>query len=355
MNHTPTDDKRLHTFAGVLIGTAVDDSLGLPAEGMSRGRIQRHWRGVAASVCLGTRDGERRHGAHVVCRPGAFDSSRRCRRLSAVSRLEAPSLVARFASGHWPCNLEGHPSAVGGVFAESKWGLVRREWTGNAQRDHRCLFADDPDKRRAFASAATRLTHTDPKAETAALAVAEVVAWAANHGPPTLELLTQLRGLGQDEEWQTIFQKLVTALDSGRSVEELADVLGLQNNVTGYAYHSVPIALYAFLLHSGDFRMALDAALDCGGDTDTVGAIVGALAGAQVGKQGIPADLIAGIWEWLRSVALLEHVAARLAQQKDIGQPLGPVQYFWLVLILRNLAFLIVVLLHGFRRLTPPY
>jgi ADP-ribosyl-[dinitrogen reductase] hydrolase len=29
-------------------------------------------------------------------------------------------------------------------------------------------FADDVDKRRAFVSAATRLTHTDPKAETAA-------------------------------------------------------------------------------------------------------------------------------------------------------------------------------------------
>ena len=39
-------------------------------------------------------------------------------------------------------------------------------------------FADDPGMRRAFVSAATRLTHTDPKAGTAALAVAEFTAWA---------------------------------------------------------------------------------------------------------------------------------------------------------------------------------
>ena len=32
-------------FAGVLLGTAVGDSLGLPAEGLSRQTIQRRWRG----------------------------------------------------------------------------------------------------------------------------------------------------------------------------------------------------------------------------------------------------------------------------------------------------------------------
>ena len=32
-------------FAGLLLGTAVGDTLGLPAEGMSRGRILRMWKG----------------------------------------------------------------------------------------------------------------------------------------------------------------------------------------------------------------------------------------------------------------------------------------------------------------------
>ncbi len=31
-------------FAGLLLGTAVGDALGLPAEGVSRGRINRLWR-----------------------------------------------------------------------------------------------------------------------------------------------------------------------------------------------------------------------------------------------------------------------------------------------------------------------
>ena len=95
--------------------------------------------------------------------------------------------------------------------------------------------------------------------------------------------------------------------------------------------------------------------MDCGGDTDTVGAIVGALAGGTVGAGCIPEDWIAGIIDWPRSIGLLRKVASRLVQQKRDGQPLGPVRYFWPAVLPRNLLFLIVVLLHGFRRLAPPY
>ena len=45
MSHS-AHDKRLNALVGVLIGTAVGDSLGLPAEGMSRQRIRARWGGV---------------------------------------------------------------------------------------------------------------------------------------------------------------------------------------------------------------------------------------------------------------------------------------------------------------------
>src|SRR5882672_9925214 len=38
-------DQRRNAFSGVLLGTAVGDALGLPAEGMSRLRIRARWRG----------------------------------------------------------------------------------------------------------------------------------------------------------------------------------------------------------------------------------------------------------------------------------------------------------------------
>ena len=40
----PTPDLQ-DRFDGVLLGTAVGDALGLPAERISRGRIQRMWHG----------------------------------------------------------------------------------------------------------------------------------------------------------------------------------------------------------------------------------------------------------------------------------------------------------------------
>jgi ADP-ribosyl-[dinitrogen reductase] hydrolase len=216
-------------------------------------------------------------------------------------------------------------------------------------------FAADLGKRHAFVSASTRLTHTDPKAETAALAVAEAAAWAVNQNEPIEQWLTHLSGLSSDEEWIRICEKLADALASAKSVEEFANSLGLQKGVTGYAYHSVPVALYALLRHHNDFCKGLESALDCAGDTDTVGAIVGALLGARLGRQGIPPNLIVGICEWPRPVSFMERVALRLAKQQSALKPLGPARYFWPGLIPRNVLFLCVVLAHGFRRLVPPY
>src|SRR5262249_1108105 len=125
--------------------------------------------------------------------------------------------------------------------------------------------------------------------------------------------------------------------------------------VTGYSLHVVPVALYAWLRHNGDFRLAVTAALDCGGDTDTCGAIVGALCGAVKGPKAIPSDWIKHLFEWPRSAAFIREIAQRLAQQQQSNEPVGEAPLFWPGLVIRNLLFLLIVLVHGFRRLFPPY
>jgi hypothetical protein len=162
-------------------------------------------------------------------------------------------------------------------------------------------------------------------------------------------------GFGTDAEWQEICRKLTAALAARKSVSEFADELGLQRGVTGYAYHSVPVALYAWLRHPDDFRMALTAALDCGGDTDTVGAILGALMGSRLGRGAIPKEWLNGICDRPRSTGLLVQIADRLSEQCTTKRVLGPVRYFWPLLMIRNGVFIITVLCHGFRRLLPLY
>ena len=356
MSHITTDNKRLNAFIGVLLGTAVGDSLGLPAEGMSRQRIRARWGGVWHHRFLfghGMVSDDTEHMLFVaqalLTQPDDLIAFQRC--LAWKLRLWLLGLPAGIGLATLKATLKlwvGISPSRSGVWSAGNGPAMRSAVIG-------VYFAADPAKRRAFVSASSRLTHSDPKAETAALAVAEATAWAVNQDEPIERWLTHLSGLGSDEEWIRICEKLADALDSAKSVEEFADSLGLQKGVTGYAYHSVPVALYAWLRHRNDFGKALESALNCGGDTDTVGAIVGAIMGAKVGKEGLPPEFTAGICEWPRSISLLEQIAARLAQQKDSAPALGPVLYFWPGLILRNLLFLVVVLIHGFRRLAPPY
>jgi ADP-ribosylglycohydrolase len=240
----------------------------------------------------------------------------------------------------------GFPPSRSGVWSAGNGPAMRSAIIG-------AYFSDDPGKRREFVTASTRLTHTDPKAETAALAVADGVAWALNRDRSLEDWLARLPFLGADEEWRALCRKLAHALEAQKSVRQFADSLDLQQGVSGYAYHTVPVALYAWVRHVGDYKTGLTAALDCGGDTDTVGAIAGALLGAAAGSKGIPSEWIQGICEWPRSASLLVKVADRLALQKAAASPLGPVRYFWPGLLLRNTLFLLTVLAHGFRRLVP--
>jgi ADP-ribosyl-[dinitrogen reductase] hydrolase len=241
----------------------------------------------------------------------------------------------------------GFPTSRSGVFSAGNGPAMRSAIIG-------AYFFDDPLKRKEFVSAATRLTHTDPKAEVAALAVAEAAAWAMLLQESLKELASRLCQLNDGEEWRAICRKLEQGLAEGTSTSGFADALGLRNGVSGYSYHSVPVALYAWLRSPNNFREALTSALNCGGDADTVGAIVGALAGAAVGTSGIPPEWLSEICEWPRSLKVLGQAAERLAHQKLGASALGRIRYFWPGLVPRNLAFLLSVLAHGFRRLAPP-
>ena len=99
-------------------------------------------------------------------------------------------------------------------------------------------------------------------------------------------------------------------------------------------------------------------AVRLGGDADSTAAIAGALAGCAGGAAAVPADWLAGLWEWPRGepwfrrcadhLATAETPAARAAAVQDLRVPPWAVP-------LRNAAFWAVVLAHALRRLAPPY
>jgi len=345
-------------FEGLLLGTAVGDALGLPAENLSPGRIRRLWGGNWRMRLLFGR--------------GMFSDDTEHTLMVAQALLSHPDDGAAFQrSFAWKLRwwLVGLPGGVGLATVRACLKLwlgfpasrsaVTSAGSGPAMR---CailgaFFAEDAEVRREFVLASSRLTHRGWQAEVAALAVAEAAALALTcQGLPDVpQLLSILRTLSTEPEWLERLAQIEIALERKSPVSGFARTLGLQRGVSGYSLHVVPVALYAWLRHPGDFRAALIAALECGGDTDTVGAILGALCGASSGPQGIPREWLEGLAEWPRSTGFIRAVARRLAEQKASERPLGEVRYFWPGVILRNLLFLVVVILHGFRRLLPPY
>ena len=113
--------------------------------------------------------------------------------------------------------------------------------------------------------------------------------------------------------------------------------------------------LHAWMANPRDLPAALAAVIRCGGDTDTVAAIVGAIVGAGVGKAGIPARLLDDLWDWPRGPAWMEDVARRAAQAAEQRVRMPARFISPLSLLARNAVFLVLVLGHGFRRLAPPY
>ncbi|MCP5524332.1 MAG: ADP-ribosylglycohydrolase family protein [Verrucomicrobiales bacterium] len=343
-------------FAGLLLGTAVGDALGLPAEGLSPERIRRRWKGdwrMRLTFGRGMVSDDTEHAFFVgqSLLESPTDARRFQSRLARRLRwwfLALPAGVglatARACLKLWV----GFSAERSGVFSAGNGPAMRSAILGG-------FFADDTERRRDYVRASTRLTHTDPRAETAALAVAEAAAGIVRQESEAEEFLARLPACGTGEEWLGLCGRLREALARKDPVPDFATSLGLQRGVTGYAFHTVPVALYAWLRHPGDFRRALTAALDCGGDTDTVGAIVGALAGAEAGVEGIPSDWLDGLCEWPRTPGTFRLLAARLARTKEEGQPQPGVRYCWIGVPLRNMFFLAIILAHGLRRTLPPY
>jgi ADP-ribosyl-[dinitrogen reductase] hydrolase len=344
-------------FAGLLLGTAVGDALGLPAENLSAKKIRKRWNG--------------RWEMRFIFGRGMVSDDTEHTLMVSQALLEHPDNATGFQYAlawkfrWWFASLPGGVGLATAKaciklwmgFSPDKCAVVSAG-SGPAMRSAiiGAYFATEPEKRKSFVLASTRLTHRSWQAETTALAVAESAALAmANRHLDASQALDALVALSAESEWQNIISRIKDSLAVSHSVSDFVGGLNLKHGVTGYSLHVVPVALYAWLRHPDDFRTALTAALDCGGDTDTVGAILGALSGVAVGKTAIPIEWVNGIWEWPRPVSFMGKIAAKLAEQKFSRQPVGSVSYFWPAIILRNFIFISAVLVHGFRRLAPPY
>lgn len=336
------------SLTGCLIGLALGDSLGLPAEGLPPDVIARRWPGPWRHRLLGpwgACSDDTEHAWMIVQSVLAHpeDAAAFQRGLGWRLRGWLASLPPGVGLGTGRACLKlwlGWPAARAGVASAGNGPAMRAPALG-------VIFADDPDARRAYTARSTALTHRDPQAALAAAAVAEAAAWLSDPAKPAEALWQICADLGPDDDrWRHALSTLAAACEARCAVAEAAARLGLSRGITGYSHHTVPMVLYAVIRHDADPLVGLEALWRCGGDTDTTGAIAGALIGARHGEDLFPEAWRRGLRNGPLSLALLRRGAARLAA----GQR-GPVPWLWPLVPLRNLLLLAVVLGHGFWRI----
>jgi ADP-ribosylglycohydrolase len=347
-------------IVGCLLGTAVGDAVGLWCEGMSPRRQRRFHAQVGHHFLFGrgmtSDDTEHACMLAQALIVSAGDERRFLKSLGRRLRCWLLGLPAGIGRATLRATVKlwlGFPARHSGVFSAGNGPAMRSPLLG-------ICYGHDPQTLRRLVRASTRVTHTDPKAEFGALAVA-VAAHLAASGADGRELPSRyLQALREalGEEARPFLDLIVLAADSaakGESTEDFAAGQKLTKGVTGYMYHTVPVVVQAWLRSPENYRAAVGGVSACGGDSDTTAAIAGALVGARVGKAGLPADWLAGLWEWPRSVRWMEGLGRRLAEVRATGTPQRALPLFLPGLFVRNLFFLAVVLVHAGRRLLPPY
>ncbi|MEN8256839.1 MAG: ADP-ribosylglycohydrolase family protein [Thermodesulfobacteriota bacterium] len=346
-------------ISGCILGTAVGDALGLPYEGLSRRRGRKLFPDPGRHHLLlgrGMVSDDTEHTCFVALaliaskgEPKKFQNN-----LARSLRWWLLGLPAGVGFATLRAILKlwlGASPAKSGVFSAGNGPAMRSPILG-------LVFGRDPEKLREMVKISTRITHTDPKAFYGAYAAALAAHYSASETtiPPDI-FYSKVQEALKDEaadEFVDLLQQAVESAKRGESTAHFSASIGGATGISGYIYHTVPSVIQTWLRHQNNFGGAIEEMILAGGDSDTTAAILGGISGAR-GIQHIPAAWINGIIDWPRSTQWMAKVGDALFQTMENRREMQPPGYFLPGLLLRNIFFLIVVLLHGLRRLAPPY
>lgn len=371
-------------FAGVLLGTAVGDALGLYLEGLEADSIQSQFGSAVDRY-------------YLLGNIGFVSDDTEQSALIAQSLIKFPPdldySVNRFRTAMlgWFCRM---PFGVGQatsyscmkILMGSKNTGIPSAGNGAAMRAAilGAFFYDDSELRNQFGIGLANITHTDARGVEGALFVAEMTAACVRAGLDRQAQVISDTGVGQSaaagakldtenngktngvvygDEWllrlydqsvEVVQDKsLKEALSNARelalekaSVDDARKRLGC----SGFVNHSVSLAVFGFLRFGDDPLTAIQSVIMAGGDTDSNAAIVGALCGALHGESGLPMKLISQINDGPFGPEHLRSLAKALVETKK-GKSAATPGYFWPVAFARNVAVIPILLSHTLLRL----
>jgi len=343
---------------GCLIGTAIGDALGLPCERLTRARRRKMFPSLNRPAFFfgrGMFSDDTEHSIMAV--QALIVSAGEETRFADSFARQLRAWLLLLPGGAGLATLKATFKLLCGV-SPSRSGV----WSaGNGPAMRSAILGvcsgDDLAKLKNMVRVSTRLTHTDPKAEWGAFAVALAAHFSATSQPIDAQKYARILAQNLDDEAHEFLALVQSAIESaqiGQSAQDFAASIGCENGVSGYIFHTVPVVLQVWL-RGENYREGIEEIIGCGGDADTTAAILGGIIGARVGEAGIPTQWRDSLMEWPRGISFLRKLAQRLAEVAASGKTQKPVRAFSLAILIRNIFFLAVVLLHGLRRLLPPY
>ncbi|MFF5358911.1 ADP-ribosylglycohydrolase family protein [Streptomyces scabiei] len=293
----PQDATELRERArGALLGLAVGDALGAPAENLKPSEIRARWgriEGYVVDEPTGTDDTEyaifsglllARHGSALT-----------------VTHVEA-------AWHQWIADRDEGPFRGAGFSERGTLENLRRGLAAPISAQHRHAWSDGLAMRAApfgvFAAGrpaeAARLVAVDGSVSHdgegiyGGQAVAAGVA-AAMVGAPTIAVVAAALAVIPDDSWTArSLRRAVAVAHRGERAVRSAVVIG-GYPWTDLAPEAVALAFGAYAAADGDFTESVLTAVNMGRDADTTAAVAGALAGATRGASSIPSGWAAAI------------------------------------------------------------
>lgn len=326
---------------GALLGLAVGDALGAPAENLRPSEIRRRWgriEGFVSDDPAGTDDTEYAifSGLLLARHGSALD----------VSHVER-------AWHHWIADLDEGPFRGAGFSERGTLENLRRGLAAPISAQHRHAWSDGLAMRAApfgvFAAGrpaeAARLVAVDGRVSHegegiyGGQAVAAGVA-AAMVGSGLASVIAAALSVVPMDSWTArSLRRAVTAaqrpypdrLTMERAVRSAVVIAGYP--WTDLAPEAVGLAFGAFTAARGDFPAAVLTAVNMGRDADTTAAVAGALAGALNGESAIPADWAGAIGPVrgsclpsMRGYHVLDIAELLTPEDPDAAAPTGPAQ-----------------------------
>ncbi len=307
-------------FKGTIVGFAVGDALGMPAEFLSRDQIRRYY-GKPITGFIKAHPG---HACDFLPL-GSYTDDTQMMLATAECLVENGKMdPARQADAllGWYLNTVPHRAPTRANVRACKHLSTGRAWTKSGVFSAGCgaavrmpplgLFLfHEPEALVRAALDACSITHTDPRARAAAVAVAYLIARLiqatdrCSAGDQVMETADRVASIDTNLAAMLRWVTQITHLPAEEALFEIG---------TGAdALEAIPAAVYCFLKHPRNYSGALISAVNGGDAADSIAALTGSMVGALAGIEAIPkqwqeevenADVLVGVAENLAAMVI---------------------------------------------------